>query len=348
MRWTSSSTARTSGADGGDVQRVRRRLLTDHGLRIGHEPDTRVITDAARYQLGARVVDRFTGEVRLLTDHPETAIQNLLALDSAMSEHLVQPADVRRLDAEARSGFEAALADEARARTARPPRAGREGPLGDRPPPGAAGPRRGLPPAQARPRADGLLRPDRARRPAGERPAGRRCERAVEVQGGPPRRVPRHLRRPGRDALPALLGARPRAAAWGTRSPRSATPTRPSTAGAAPRSPTSSTSPTRSRRRPERSRSTCSPSTAAPTGGSSMSPTGWPHRSTTSTARSTGWSPWRGPTTASSPRRGLRHARRRAGPARRGRPGGPRRQLVEDRRADPQTNSRTRRTCSTR
>ncbi len=33
-------------------------LLTDHGLRIGHEPDTRVITDAARYQLGARVVDR--------------------------------------------------------------------------------------------------------------------------------------------------------------------------------------------------------------------------------------------------------------------------------------------------
>ncbi|HSE70951.1 MAG TPA: UvrD-helicase domain-containing protein, partial [Nocardioidaceae bacterium] len=26
-------------------------LLTDHGLRIGHEPDTRVIADASRYQL---------------------------------------------------------------------------------------------------------------------------------------------------------------------------------------------------------------------------------------------------------------------------------------------------------
>ncbi len=38
-------------------------LLTEHGLRIGHEPDTRVVTDAARYQLGARVVARFTGEV---------------------------------------------------------------------------------------------------------------------------------------------------------------------------------------------------------------------------------------------------------------------------------------------
>ncbi|GAA1764481.1 ATP-dependent DNA helicase AdnB [Nocardioides hankookensis] len=87
-------------------------LLTDHGLRIGHEPDTRVITDAARYQLGARAVDRFTGEVRHLTDHPATAIQNLLALDSAMSEHLVTPADVRALDADARTGFERALFEE--------------------------------------------------------------------------------------------------------------------------------------------------------------------------------------------------------------------------------------------
>ncbi|MFC6287474.1 UvrD-helicase domain-containing protein [Nocardioides sp. GCM10027113] len=87
-------------------------LLTDHGLRIGHEPDTRVITDAARYQLGARAVDRYTGEVRHLTDHPETAIQNLLALDSAMSEHLVSAADVRRVDDEARRGFEWALAEE--------------------------------------------------------------------------------------------------------------------------------------------------------------------------------------------------------------------------------------------
>jgi DNA helicase-2/ATP-dependent DNA helicase PcrA len=87
-------------------------LLTDHGLRIGHEPDTRVITDAARYQLGARAVDRFTGDVRHLTDHPATVIQNLLALDSAMSEHLVDPERVRELDAEARAGFDRALAEE--------------------------------------------------------------------------------------------------------------------------------------------------------------------------------------------------------------------------------------------
>ena len=69
-------------------------LLTDHGLRIGHEPDTRVITDASRYQLGARVVERYTGEIELLTDHPATVIQNLLALDRRMSEHLVDADDV--------------------------------------------------------------------------------------------------------------------------------------------------------------------------------------------------------------------------------------------------------------
>ncbi len=87
-------------------------LLTDHGLRIGHEPDTRVITDAARYQLGARVVDRYQGEIVQLTDHAETAIQNLLALDSAMSEHLVTPAAVRAFDAAERKGFLHAYAEE--------------------------------------------------------------------------------------------------------------------------------------------------------------------------------------------------------------------------------------------
>ncbi|WP_307861958.1 UvrD-helicase domain-containing protein [Nocardioides sp. SYSU D00065] len=87
-------------------------LLTDHGLRIGHEPDTRVVSDASRYQLGSRVIERFTGHIELLTDHPATAIQNLLALDGAMSEHLVSEDDVRRVDDEARRGFERAIADE--------------------------------------------------------------------------------------------------------------------------------------------------------------------------------------------------------------------------------------------
>ena len=35
-------------------------LLSEHGLRIGHEPDTRLIADASRYQLAARAVQRYT------------------------------------------------------------------------------------------------------------------------------------------------------------------------------------------------------------------------------------------------------------------------------------------------
>ena len=87
-------------------------LLKEHGLRIGFEPDTPVISDASRYQLGARAVERFTGEVRRLSDHPPTVIQYLLALDGAMSEHLCGPDQVREVDAQARRLLEAALAEE--------------------------------------------------------------------------------------------------------------------------------------------------------------------------------------------------------------------------------------------
>jgi DNA helicase-2/ATP-dependent DNA helicase PcrA len=87
-------------------------LLKEHGLRIGFEPDTPVISDASRYQLGARVVERFTGEVYRLSDHPPTVIQYLLALDGAMSEHLCGPDQVRDFDAQARKQFEQALAAE--------------------------------------------------------------------------------------------------------------------------------------------------------------------------------------------------------------------------------------------
>ena len=87
-------------------------LLTDHGLRIGHEPDTRVITHASRFQLGARAVERHTGAIEHLSDHPPTVIQNLLALESSMSEHLVTADDVARVDAEARQAFELAVAAE--------------------------------------------------------------------------------------------------------------------------------------------------------------------------------------------------------------------------------------------
>ena len=87
-------------------------LLTEHGLRIGHEPDTRVVADASRYQLAARVIARHRGRVELLSDHPKTVIDNLLALDSAMSEHLRTPDDVRAFQQRHRPAVEEALAAE--------------------------------------------------------------------------------------------------------------------------------------------------------------------------------------------------------------------------------------------
>ena len=85
-------------------------LLSEEGLRIGHEPDTRVIADAERYQLAARAIARFTGHVELLSDHPPTVIGYLLALDGAMTEHLVGPAGVRAFQDRERPRFEEALA----------------------------------------------------------------------------------------------------------------------------------------------------------------------------------------------------------------------------------------------
>ena len=85
-------------------------LLTEHGLLIGHEPDTRLLADATRYQLAARAITRHTGAVRLLSDSPKHVIDYLLALEGAMSEHLVDVAAVRAFDADTAARLTEALA----------------------------------------------------------------------------------------------------------------------------------------------------------------------------------------------------------------------------------------------
>ncbi|HET7193603.1 MAG TPA: ATP-dependent DNA helicase [Nocardioides sp.] len=89
-------------------------LLSEHGLRIGHEPDTRLIADASRYQLAARAVQRHTQPVQHLTDSPSHVVQYLLSLDAEMSEHLVPPDTVRAYDARERPRFESGMAGEHR------------------------------------------------------------------------------------------------------------------------------------------------------------------------------------------------------------------------------------------
>ncbi|MDP3892851.1 ATP-dependent DNA helicase [Nocardioides sp.] len=81
-------------------------LLTEHGLRIGHEPDTRVLADASRYQLAVRAIQRHTRPVRLLSDHPQTVVNYVLALEGAMSEHLVEVDDLRAFQRSQRAAFD--------------------------------------------------------------------------------------------------------------------------------------------------------------------------------------------------------------------------------------------------
>jgi DNA helicase-2/ATP-dependent DNA helicase PcrA len=75
------------------------RLLTEHGLRIGHEPDTRVIADASRFQLAARAVRMHEDPIEHLSTWLATSVTGLLALDAQLSEHLVEPQVLREFQA---------------------------------------------------------------------------------------------------------------------------------------------------------------------------------------------------------------------------------------------------------
>ncbi|MGI5195000.1 UvrD-helicase domain-containing protein [Streptomyces sp. CA-288835] len=75
------------------------RLLTDHGLRIGLEPTARLLADATRYQLAARVLREAPGPYPALTRSFPDLVSDLLALDSELAEHLVQPEQLRAYDA---------------------------------------------------------------------------------------------------------------------------------------------------------------------------------------------------------------------------------------------------------
>ncbi|MGH3448962.1 MAG: ATP-dependent helicase, partial [Nocardioidaceae bacterium] len=71
------------------------RLLTEHGLRVGHEPDTRVVADASRFQLAAQAIRSHTDPVEHLSTWVATSVTGVLNLDAQLSEHLVSPGELR-------------------------------------------------------------------------------------------------------------------------------------------------------------------------------------------------------------------------------------------------------------
>ncbi|MFG2697052.1 UvrD-helicase domain-containing protein [Kitasatospora sp. NPDC048407] len=75
-------------------------LLKEHGLRLGIEPDVRLLADATRFQLAARVLRQARGPYPALTGTFSALVAELIALDSELAEHLVEPSQLRDWDEE--------------------------------------------------------------------------------------------------------------------------------------------------------------------------------------------------------------------------------------------------------
>ncbi|MBI0299707.1 ATP-dependent helicase, partial [Streptomyces sp. PRKS01-29] len=76
------------------------QLLKDHGLRLGLEPSARLLADATRFQLAARVLRSAPGPYPALTRPFSDLVTDLLALDAELAEHLVPTGRLRAYDTE--------------------------------------------------------------------------------------------------------------------------------------------------------------------------------------------------------------------------------------------------------
>ncbi|WP_246119449.1 ATP-dependent helicase, partial [Cellulomonas massiliensis] len=69
-------------------------LVGDHALRLGLDPSTRLLGEAAQWQLASEVVEHWTAD--LDTDAATTTVvEAVLALSAALDEHLLDPAQAR-------------------------------------------------------------------------------------------------------------------------------------------------------------------------------------------------------------------------------------------------------------
>ena len=74
------------------------RLLSEHGLRIGVEPQARLLGEAASYQLAHRIVVRTRRDLMPLGKGVGGVVTDLRALDAELAEHCVEPAVLRLWD----------------------------------------------------------------------------------------------------------------------------------------------------------------------------------------------------------------------------------------------------------
>ncbi len=67
------------------------RIVTEHGLRSGFEPSSRLLTEASCWQLADEVVRTYNGDMSYVEAAPSTVAAAVLALSGEMAEHLVSP-----------------------------------------------------------------------------------------------------------------------------------------------------------------------------------------------------------------------------------------------------------------
>jgi len=73
------------------------RLVREHALRLGVEPESRLLTEAAAWQFAAEVVERHDGPMDDVPFAASTIIHAVVDLAGEMAEHLLVPADLHKL-----------------------------------------------------------------------------------------------------------------------------------------------------------------------------------------------------------------------------------------------------------
>ncbi|WP_153011595.1 ATP-dependent helicase [Serinicoccus chungangensis] len=92
-----------AGGDGFDLPTISTyhayagRLVSEHGLRLGVEPDAVLLSEAACWQLAHDVVSRYDGDMTPMDRAPSTVVRAVLALSGELGEHLVEPQDAEQL-----------------------------------------------------------------------------------------------------------------------------------------------------------------------------------------------------------------------------------------------------------
>ncbi|HEX7745948.1 MAG TPA: ATP-dependent helicase, partial [Micromonosporaceae bacterium] len=70
------------------------RIVTEHGLRSGYEPSTRLLTEASRWQIVDLLVRNYAGDMSDVDRMPSTITDAVLALAGELAEHLQTPDDL--------------------------------------------------------------------------------------------------------------------------------------------------------------------------------------------------------------------------------------------------------------